>query len=303
MKIRNNYFTSWQNSLQVISTKERRLCVHLKTKLFHLGLKTKLFHLGLIDVTSISPSWHEEADGRLLLHVKHAADNGHQYVSIRTMDSDVVGVSVSAFSRLGNIKELWIDFGSGKHQRLIAVRDLCSQLSPQVCRNLPMFHSITGCDTVSAFSGIGKKGAWKVWMAFPSINSAFDQLLTDKSPDEESLMLTIQRFVVLLYDITSHINTVNNCRLVLFIMENRSIENIPPTENALCQHVKRATLQAVMWINCLEKDYKPPPPDAWGWEKCGEGYLPLWTTIPDVAKSCEELIACLQKTMLFVQMC
>jgi len=40
-----------------------------------------------------------------------------------------------------------------------------------------------------------------VWMAFPSINSAFDQLLTDKSPNEESLMLTVQRFFVLLYDI------------------------------------------------------------------------------------------------------
>src|SRR6218665_1676936 len=157
-----------------------------------------------IDLTIISPSWHEEANGRLLLHVKHAADNGHQYVSIRTVDSDVVVVSVSVFSRLGNIRELWNDFGSGKHQRLIAVHELCSQLSPEVCRNLPMFHSITMCDTVSAFSGIGKKGAWKVWMAFPSINSAFDQLLTDRSPDEESLMLTVQKFVVLLYDITSH---------------------------------------------------------------------------------------------------
>ena len=70
---------------------------------------------------------------------------------------------------------------------------------------------------MSAFSGIGKKGAWKVWMAFPSINSAFDQLLTDKSPDEKSLMLRVQRFVVLLYDITSHINRVNDCRRVLFI--------------------------------------------------------------------------------------
>src|SRR6218665_835197 len=139
------------------------------------------------------------------------------WIPVEEACSLVVVVSVSVFSRLGNIKELWIDFGSGKHQRLIAVHDLCSQLSPEVCRNLPMFHSITGCDTVSAFSGIGKKGAWKVWMAFPSINSAFDQLLTDKSPDEKPLMLTVQRFVVLLYDITSHINRVNDCRRVLFI--------------------------------------------------------------------------------------
>jgi hypothetical protein len=103
------------------------------------------------DVCGISPSWHEEADGRLLLHVKHAADNGHDYISIRTVDSDVVVVAVSVFKEIVNKKELWIDFGSGKHRRMISVHDLCSQLSPEICSNLPIFHAITGCDTVSAF--------------------------------------------------------------------------------------------------------------------------------------------------------
>jgi len=43
-----------------------------------------------MDVSSISPASHEEADGRLLLHVKHAVESGHTCILIRTVDSDVV---------------------------------------------------------------------------------------------------------------------------------------------------------------------------------------------------------------------
>jgi len=35
------------------------------------------------DVTGISPLWHEEAGGHLLLHVKHTTDKGHDYNSNR----------------------------------------------------------------------------------------------------------------------------------------------------------------------------------------------------------------------------
>lgn len=76
------------------------------------------------DVREISTSWHEEADGRILLYEKHAADNGHEYIRIHTVDLDVV-VAVSVFKQIVNIKELWIDFGSGKDQRMIPVYVLC----------------------------------------------------------------------------------------------------------------------------------------------------------------------------------
>ncbi|KAF2902562.1 hypothetical protein ILUMI_03625 [Ignelater luminosus] len=50
-----------------------------------------------IDVSNLSPTWHEEADGRLLLHVRHAAENGHKkyaFRCIRTVDSDVVAIAI-----------------------------------------------------------------------------------------------------------------------------------------------------------------------------------------------------------------
>ena len=36
-----------------------------------------------------------------------------------------------------------------------------------------MFHAFTGCDTVSSFSGRGKKTAWDTWMTFGDVTRAF----------------------------------------------------------------------------------------------------------------------------------
>ena len=53
--------------------------------------------------------------------------------------------------------ELWVSFGTGSNFRYIAVHELVATLSPRQCLSLPVFHAITGCDTVSAFAGRGKK--------------------------------------------------------------------------------------------------------------------------------------------------
>ena len=44
----------------------------------------------------IAPCNHEEADTRMLLHVAHASKHGHQKVSLRTVDTDVVVLAVAS---------------------------------------------------------------------------------------------------------------------------------------------------------------------------------------------------------------
>ena len=34
---------------------------------------------------------------------------------------------------------------------------------------MPVFHAMTGCDTVSAFKGKGKISAWQAWQAYEDI--------------------------------------------------------------------------------------------------------------------------------------
>ena len=77
---------------------------------------------------------------------------------------------------------------------------------------LLFMHTISGYDTVSSFSGIGKKTVWDVWKSLPNLTPLFSQL--SETPDEitESDMETIERFVVLLFSCTSPIVTVSSVR-------------------------------------------------------------------------------------------
>ena len=51
----------------------------------------------------LQPCSHEEADTRMLLHVKDAMNCGFKSVMIRTVDTDVVVLAVTHFQDLSNI--------------------------------------------------------------------------------------------------------------------------------------------------------------------------------------------------------
>ena len=47
--------------------------------------------------TDIDPYIHKEADTRIILHAIHCAKHGHRRILIRSLDTDVVVVSIAAF--------------------------------------------------------------------------------------------------------------------------------------------------------------------------------------------------------------
>ena len=133
-----------------------------------------------------------------MLHAYHASQSGYRKVLIRTVDTDVVVLAVSRLQDL-NVDEIWIAFGTGKHFRYLPIHSIAEQLGPQRSKALPMFHSITGCDTVSFFSGRGKTSAWDVWSVFPQITDTFSMLASVPEEIPEQAMALVERFVVLLY--------------------------------------------------------------------------------------------------------
>jgi len=114
---------------------------------------------------------HEEADTRILFHAAHCANNGDSRVMVRTVDIDVVVLSVACFQRM-SAAELWLAFGSGKHLRNIAIHELVSAFGADWACALLFFHAFTCCDTVSCFVGRGKKTSWETWNAFSAVTDA-----------------------------------------------------------------------------------------------------------------------------------
>ncbi|XP_061580540.1 uncharacterized protein LOC133446517 [Cololabis saira] len=203
------------------------------------------------DVTSLTPCTHEEADTRLLLHVTDAVQKGLKKVTIRTVDTDVVVLAIALFRKI-KPEEMWIAFGRGTSFRHISVHKIANKLDPSTCAAFPLFHALTGCDTVSAFAGRGKKTAWETWKAFPEVTKAFNEILQMQADVSEEVNSQLERFVVLMYDRTSETTEVNEARQQLFTHKSRTLENMPPTKAALVQHIKRAAYQANIWCKALE---------------------------------------------------
>ena len=245
------------------------------------------------DESSLAPCGQEEADTRIMLHVAHAAEHDHRRIQVRTVDTDVVVLAVMVAQALPCVDELWIAFGTGKNYRYIPAHEIAASLGPQKARALPVFHAMTGCDTVSAFVGHGKKSAWATWNSFPELTDSLVTLTTTPVNIQDDTMHCIERFVVLLYDRTSPYTDVNEARKKLFAKRN-SVQRIPPTYDALEQHVKRSVFQGgYVWGQVLVPQPVLPSPTSWGWRQTEDGsYEPLWTTLPEASKSCFELVSC-----------
>ncbi|VDI80019.1 Hypothetical predicted protein [Mytilus galloprovincialis] len=224
---------------------------------------------------------HEAADTRTLLHVGIAVKSGMQKIMIRTVDTDVVVIAVSAVHKL-SIMCLWMAFGVGINFRFIPVHEIALFMGPSKSNALLFFNAFSGCDQVSSFSNRGKKTAWDTWLSFNAVTEDF-KLLSDK-PNEDCVneaVLNIERFVVLMYDRTSECLGVDAARKDLFTRKGRSIENIPPSSAALHQHIKRAAYQAgFCWGQALVKLQESPSPSIWGWKRNKEGlWEPFWTSL------------------------
>lgn len=135
----------------------------------------------------IQPCNHEEADTHILLHCLHAATCGNRRLCIRTVDTDVVVLAISAFLLL-EVCELWIHFGVGKHVKLFPIHKICAGLEPKMCAVLPVFHAVTGCDTVSFLYGKRKKSAWSAWKSFPQLTETLLNLCNVTGDTDASLL-------------------------------------------------------------------------------------------------------------------
>ena len=201
-----------------------------ETKQLVVTVGSHVLSCNMNSCTELDPCSHEEADTRMLLHVAHAAENGHAKIMILTVDIDVVVIAIASLHHLPKISELWLAFGTGKKFRYISIHEIVDSLGDERSRSLPFFHAFTGCDTVSSFNGRGKKTAWDVWNAFPAVSDTFKQLSSQPTEVQvQCMMPMIQRFVVLLYDRSSCKMTVNALRKHLFTKKCRTMERIPPT--------------------------------------------------------------------------
>ncbi len=190
---------------------------------------------------------HEEADTKLLMHAKHAADDGITPVIIASEDTDVC-ILFTAYADVISEKGQVILKNHQKNRITFAdIGSIQKVLGLDVCRALPALHAFTGCDSVSAFAGRGKIGAFKHVTASHTFTSLFSQLGEDWSISEQSYK-DLEKFTCILYG-ARDLDDVNECRYRIFCCRKGDVEahHIPPCRDALKKHIARASYQTAIW--------------------------------------------------------
>ena len=103
-------------------------------------------------------SAQQEADTKVFLCARYASSLGFNRVRIATVDSDV-GVLSLYYKELIQAN-LILEFGSGSKEMIYDIDG--ADIPAQLAKALPALHALSGCDSTSSFSGIGKKKCLQV---------------------------------------------------------------------------------------------------------------------------------------------
>ena len=246
----------------------------------------------------LSPTHHEEADSRIMLHLQHAVMAGHKVAFVRTVDSDAVVLSIPHYPTFQNLglTGLWIGFGCGKNYRGTPVHEVSAQLGPNRCLALPFFHASTGSDLTSRLFGIRKKTAWNAWLHCPEVTETMVTLMhqPEELTEDSVHMRHIERLTVQIYNKNCSCTTVNEAWQMLFTHNLRNLECIPPTKAALYQYVKRGVFVSVfIWHGALARESRLPAPADYGWEFTRTAaWVHYWTHLENASIACSLLLHC-----------
>ena len=75
----------------------------------------------------------------------------------------------------------------------------------------------------------------------------------------------VQRFVINMYSKSSPLTDVNDARMEIFCQKNQSMENLPPTKDALLQHTRRSIYQTGIWAMSFLSAPLIPAAQEFGW--------------------------------------
>ena len=286
--------TNWQGFLRVTENlKEIINLLAIQIQQYRRENKTTISTNGESVVSNdnavtehLSPCNHEEADTRMMLHVRDMAMNGMKKVRIRSIDTDVVVIATAHFNSIPGLEELWITFGRGNSIQYIPVHRIANHLGPDRCRGLLGFHSLTGCDSNSAFYGVGKKRAWSAWKDFPELTAALVHISSTSADVPANIMCLLEEFVVRMYSSSlTGVSSVNQARYELFHYGGKDFDHLPPTLDSLNLHVLRGAYTAGhIWGQALIKSPMLPSPSLWGYKMENTSWQPEWSTLPTITK-------------------
>ena len=152
----------------------------------------------------------EEADARMVRHAINLGKQSFKHVVIRTVDSDVVVLTMAnaEIARTSGVTSFFLIYGLAGQEKYLNVFEVSVQLGKDVCKGLPFFHALSGCDTVSSFYNVGKARFWSEWMKTNAVSSslteAFIYLSNEPTKISQDMIRTISEYIYRIYVLGAH---------------------------------------------------------------------------------------------------
>ena len=256
---------------------------------FAIPTQTKVITQHNVDINPDFNCDHEEAVTRIIFHADQVDKENGRLNSmgktvIKANDTDIMVLAVHYFPRLQHTSELWMELGNVTERmdlrRMVPVHKICEALQPTECAILPAVHCLTGCDSVSAFYGIGKKSVINCLKTNGC--DMFSELENLHIMSEDAAIAEARRLVAQLYDPKHNMldchNDLNKLRFRLSLKNDRSLAKLPPCEDSFRQHVRRTTYQTRIWMNADRGVLDMESPVGHGWENGNTGLVPTYYT-------------------------
>ena len=246
----------------------------------------------LVSPVQALTSDHEEADSRIFLHAKHASNGGFACVVISSPDPDVAVIGIHNANAI-NASLLWLT-GTKVRCRCNNLAEIAVNLGEDLSAALPGIHAFSGCDTTSAFAEKGKTKIFRLAFQNDSLCLAMTRLGCSLTPTEE-LFTECEKFVCHLYGLPT-CTSVNEVRYELFRIKCSEAQQMPPTQDALRQHVLRVNYQRFVWKNALCSMQNLTSPHGHEWivetDENGSHRHVCWMTQFPAPKALLELVSC-----------
>ena len=127
----------------------------------------------------------------------------------------------------------------GNHFRYYHINSICQELGDDKVRALQFFHVFSGSDATSQFSGKGKQTDWKTWTSYSTTTKGFAVTCLNAFVSlkfTSAAFKMFERFICTMYNTTtSHVKVKTRVKM---------IEQLPPPQSAVLQHVNRCMYQA-----------------------------------------------------------
>ena len=232
---------------------------------------------------------HEEADTRILLHASHIAKSSANNIVIWSPDTDVAVLCIHFYKLLK--VPLWFRTGVKEHTRFIPIHDLVASLGTKMCNILPGLHALTGCDSTSAISKVGKVKPLKLVQESYSEFKELESMGKKEMPEQETVDKA-KLLVARMFDKTVQHGNLNDLRHKLFCKKQSRNEALPPTDDSMEQHLKRANYQTLVWKAALKPCPKLPSPVGNGWHLKDGCFMPTLMKLDPAPKALMLVVTC-----------